>query len=197
MPEFAATDGTIDVLIRTAMGEARGEGLTGIAAVLNVIINRALHPRWWGSTPVDVCLEPWQFSCWNINDPNRAVILALNTNSDDLRFVRALAVEALALRLPDKTGGADSYFDRRMPVPPSWAARAAHTVTIGNHEFYRVELAAESTGLPDAPPISAQTATVYHANVTASQAAPMTAADALNQEELDALAAGITVPAPP
>ncbi len=67
----------IDVLARTIWGEARGEGIAGQIAVGWCIRNRVemdLHndgrPDWWGEGYEGVCRAPWQFSCWNKNDPN-------------------------------------------------------------------------------------------------------------------------------
>jgi hypothetical protein len=49
----------------TLFGEARGEPVEGRIAVANVIRNRVVaQRRTFGLTPRDVCLKPWQFSCW-------------------------------------------------------------------------------------------------------------------------------------
>ena len=66
----------VDVLARTIWGEARGEGFAGQVAVGWAIRNRVEadlgndgKPDWWGEGYVGVCKAPWQFSCWNKNDP--------------------------------------------------------------------------------------------------------------------------------
>ena len=61
--------------IRTIWGEARGEGEPGMTAVAHVLLNRLKDGR-WGTALGSVCLAPYQFSCWNIGDPNRARMLA-------------------------------------------------------------------------------------------------------------------------
>lgn len=55
------------VLAKTLLGEARGEGRRGMLAVAAVIKQR-MHER--DMTLREVCLQPWQFSCWNKDDPN-------------------------------------------------------------------------------------------------------------------------------
>jgi len=64
----------VDVLARTLYGEARGEGLLGLEAIANVIMNRLKISRkktngyWWGNSIVGICRKPYQFSCWNKDD---------------------------------------------------------------------------------------------------------------------------------
>jgi len=65
-----ATDHELDILAKTLWGEARGEGREGLIAVAWVIKNRADNPGWWGKSIELVCLKPYQFSCWNADDPN-------------------------------------------------------------------------------------------------------------------------------
>ncbi len=65
------------ILARTAWGENRGGGIDGMTSVINVIMNRAHKPSWWGKTPREVCLKPWQFDCWNENDSNLPKLLAV------------------------------------------------------------------------------------------------------------------------
>jgi spore germination cell wall hydrolase CwlJ-like protein len=60
---------TQGVLARTLWAEARSQGGEGMHAVANVILNRAAQPDWWGKDIRSVCLAPYQFSCWNENDP--------------------------------------------------------------------------------------------------------------------------------
>jgi spore germination cell wall hydrolase CwlJ-like protein len=129
----------IDVLARTIWGEARGEPPGGMAAVASVVMNRARHPRWWGRDVVGVCLDPWQFSCWNADDVNRPKMEAVDTT--DPQFTAALAIADAAVRgvLPDTTNGADSYVDLRV-AHPGWAAANTPVARIGNQTFYRLEI---------------------------------------------------------
>ena len=130
------------IVARTAWGEARGGGQIGIQSVCNVVMNRARHPRWWGSTPIEVCLKPWQFSCWNMNDPNRSKLLAVSASDADFAAALDLAAAALTGELPDITGGADSYYAAYLSTPPDWAANATFTAEVAGQLFYRVELPA-------------------------------------------------------
>jgi hypothetical protein len=90
---------------------------------------------------VSVCLCPRQFSCWNKDDPNCPKLQAVDGSDPD--FVRALAIADKAVngRLPDTTGGADSYADLRV-CHPDWAAAHPPVCQIGSHTFFRLELAA-------------------------------------------------------
>lgn len=111
--------------------------------VASVILNRANNPRWWGTDIVSVCQKPWQFSCWNESDLNRAKLLAVTEADPEFRTAMFIACQAGSL--PDLTGGADSYYALSMAEPPAWVSRAVRTMTDGWHAFYRVELPAPST----------------------------------------------------
>ena len=130
----------MDVLARTLYGEARGEGLTGIEAVANVIMNRVQIARekggyWWGNSVKDVCLKPFQFSCWNPDDINFDVIQSI-TPCDPIFYVcQHVAMRAVRGTLKDSTGGATHY--HALSVNPAWARHLIPCAQIGNHLFYR------------------------------------------------------------
>jgi spore germination cell wall hydrolase CwlJ-like protein len=126
-----------ETLARTLWGESRGEGDLGIHAVANVVMNRVDAKKWWGLTPYEVCRKPWQFSCWNENDPNRAKLLAV-TDADPI-YAKCLQIAQKAVNhaLPDITDKATHYFDKRMPSVPKWAEDAEPCAIIGHHVFYR------------------------------------------------------------
>lgn len=132
----------VDVLARTLWAEARGCGGNGMQHVANVIINRANNPRWWGHSILEVCLKPMQFSCWNLNDPNRAKLVAVTPDNPEFATALRIAAQAVAGKLPDATFNADSYYALTMPRPPYWAAKAVRTMSDGWQAFYRVELPA-------------------------------------------------------
>lgn len=72
----------VEVLARTIYGEARGETVRGKEAVACVVLNRVQRAKdrsgyWWGDSIESVCFKPWQFSCWNENDPNHQKILSV------------------------------------------------------------------------------------------------------------------------
>lgn len=143
--------GALEIVARTIWGEARGQGVDTMTAVACVIMNRARRPRWWGADPVDVCLHPYQFSCWLPDDPNRAKLLAVTEADDQFLEAIQIAQRALCGVLTDPTGNADSYYAESSPAP-DWTIGAAYTVTIGGMKFYRTELPAIAT--PASPPAS-------------------------------------------
>src|SRR6185295_7244404 len=65
----------VEVLELTIIGEGRGEPIEGQVAIGSVVRNRLYSNRVKYDTYNDVCLEDKQFSCWNIGDPNRALLL--------------------------------------------------------------------------------------------------------------------------
>ena len=131
----------IDILARTLYGEARGEGQHGMEAVSSVIMNRVRNPRWWGKDVVSVCQKPWQFSCWNENDPNRAKLLAATEKDFPFPTCLQIAASAVAGTLADPTNGADSYYDVSIS-PPGWAMGKDPVYSLGDLRFFRLELAA-------------------------------------------------------
>lgn len=123
----------IDILGVTIWREARGEGLPGMTAVYHVIMNRATAKgrNGWPQEPEKVCLQPWQFSCWNTNDPQRALYPVPN----DPQYLEAQSI--CNLNPPDPTGGATAYFDESIK-PPVWAMPEKFTVEIGRLRFYKL-----------------------------------------------------------
>ena len=126
----------IDIMARTIFGEARGEPDDGKVAVGWVIKNRSDAGGWWGDDIREVCLKPYQFSCWNFNDVNRPVLLG--TTIRDPIFKKCLEIASLVLkgRKGDPTGGANHYHSQL--IEPTWAKGKKPTVVIGNHLFYRL-----------------------------------------------------------
>ena len=132
-------DETTEILAKTLYGEARGETLSGMEAVASVIMNRVRHAQrigkyWWGSTIREVCLKPYQFSCWNIGDAN-CDLLRRDLSGDILFGIcRRIAERAVKGLLPDNTNGATHYHTHA--VHPVWAHKLVPCADIGNHVFY-------------------------------------------------------------
>jgi hypothetical protein len=123
---------------RTVYGEARGETTLGREAVANVVMNRVRSPR-YPNTIGQVCTQPFQFSCWNANDPNfpkiRSIRLGDNALFDECYAAGERVVKGV---VPDHTHGALHYYSSRIP-PPSWVTNspsAVMTAEIGTHRFY-------------------------------------------------------------
>lgn len=124
----------IDTLARTLWGEARGDGVRGMQAVANVITNRVNRGGWYGATYQEVCLKPYQFSCWLDTDPNYEKLLRVNEKDSQFAQAVQIAKKAYNGELPDITGGAVNYHAKS--VNPYWAKSMSKTATIGNHIFY-------------------------------------------------------------
>ncbi len=125
------------VAARTIWGEARGEGADGMKAVAHVLLNRVKDGR-WGPSLGAVCLAPWQFSCWNIADPNRRPMLSFFSGDQALSAPTAAFGDANAESAAgtDPTGGATHYYADTI-APPAWTKGAAQTAHIGHHLFFK------------------------------------------------------------
>jgi N-acetylmuramoyl-L-alanine amidase len=125
-----------DTFARTLYGEARGEPFPSQVGVAWVILNRVKLQAWYGKNITEVCLKPYQFSCWLGSDPNLPILKAATPESPAFR--RALGIAALAESgdLPDPTGGAVNYYADSIP-PPDWVAKMTFTVQLGHHLFYK------------------------------------------------------------
>lgn len=141
----ATPDAEIDVLARTLWGEARGEGRAGMLAVAHVVFNRIAARSWWGRDVISVCKKPWQFSCWNANDPNRSGLLAL-TAANGLFAMATDAARTVAAAEhdgtrhdsgADPTAGATHYYAPHAVALPKWARGRVPCARIGRHLFFK------------------------------------------------------------
>jgi len=134
------TDLNIDTLARTIYGEARGESEEGKQAIANVVLNRVAladaHPHFGLGTAASACKAPFQFTCWNKNDPNCQVIS--NVTDEDPVFAECLQIASDALDgyLQDLTNGATYYYVTGS-VEPAWAYQHEPCAIIGRHQFYK------------------------------------------------------------
>lgn len=134
---------TLHLLASVMFGEARNQGEEGMIAVCHVIMNRARHPSWWGKTISEVILKPYQFSCFNKNDPNYPKISSLDeTNTIYLKAIE-LAARCLLGEIPDPTENATHYHTKA--IMPSWAHKLKKTLAIGDHIFYTNQSAIKET----------------------------------------------------
>lgn len=129
----------IDILARTLWGEARGEGSMGMQAVAAVILNRLKASQksggfWWGNTITGICKKPYQFSCWNKDDPNLEKLKAVDDR--DIHFATALRLARRAVigALSDPTNGATHY--HAAGINPPWARNEKPVAVLGRHIFY-------------------------------------------------------------
>jgi spore germination cell wall hydrolase CwlJ-like protein len=144
-PEPGPIEEDIDVvdahwMALTMWGEARGQGEEGMRAVGHVIANR-WKAKSHGAFVTDTVSAAWQFSCWNKNDPNRALMLAIDTLKEgssghsNWLMAKRLAAEILAGRSEDPTGGA--LFYHTTAVQPAWSRGVTPVTQIGDHLFFR------------------------------------------------------------
>lgn len=117
----------------TVFHEARGESIPGQRAVADVVIQRALVPNRWGSTPCDV-VQPVQFSY--LDENRNFARINMNDPIDRQSWERAVRVALTSLVMgPDpQLKGADHYHTHQ--VTPSWRLAMDVVQVIGNHIFY-------------------------------------------------------------
>lgn len=137
------TSNDVDIMARTIYGEARGEyggkgGLAALIAVGNVVMNRVQAGCWYGKTIEEVCLKPWQFSCWNEEDRNRALIMRLIIEDPLFTLCQEVATKLAAGEWPDLTKGSDHYHATTMISFPKWTKERKAKICLGNHLFYRL-----------------------------------------------------------
>lgn len=109
--------------------EARGEGMRGMVAVANVVINRRNDHHF----PQDICkiiYQPKQFS-WTIKRKLRKMKVK---HTQEMLLISELALRGL---LRDITHGSQFYHANY--VKPSWAYYMKHQATVGKHRFYRLD----------------------------------------------------------
>ena len=126
--KIIAADHTVAL---TILAEARGEGERGMAAVACVIRQRAEERN---LSFDQVCLQKWQFSCWNgkqikdlnhlLKKPQAEYALWLEANMDKLK--------------PEALGNANHYHATWMKKLPYWAEGKKPVKIVGQHAFYRL-----------------------------------------------------------
>ena len=135
----------IDILARTIYGEARGDyhrldgGLSSLIGIANVVMNRLCRPCQFGSTIQEVCLKPYQFSCWNKNDSNADIISTIKTLKNPLFDLCVDVAQNIShKKWPDLTKGSNHYHATWMSKIPYWAQGLKPKITIGQHHFFHV-----------------------------------------------------------
>lgn len=106
----------IDTLARTLYGEAKPHDIQDATAIACVVMNRVALPNWPDDVE-SVCIQPYQFSCWNTSDPNRARIFKANGAWFD-KCVQ-IAMKAVDHQLVDPTNASTHY--HTPAVKPAWS----------------------------------------------------------------------------
>lgn len=127
------TDYQRDILVRTVLGEARGEGTAGMAAVAHNIRNRSMSGK-FPSDPAKVALQPKQYSVWNEGKGGGRT--SFSKNSDLYKKAERIVEGVFGGTIADNTNGALYYHNPS--VSPSWAKSVNRygTTRVGNHIFY-------------------------------------------------------------
>ena len=134
--------GEINILARTIYGEARGEyehvegGICALIAVGNVVMNRLKAKSWYGKSIQEVCQKPYQFSCWNVGDPNRTILMREEISDPMFTVCQKVATKVALEEWPDLTKGSNHY--HAFSILPSWARGQKPKVRLARHIFYRL-----------------------------------------------------------
>jgi N-acetylmuramoyl-L-alanine amidase len=134
------------LLACTIWGEARGEDLLGKLAVAHVVLNRLIRKGLGPDGVARIVLAKWQFSCWNVNDPNSEKMVAPIKHSNAVVWDACATIAALALAgcTVDPTKGASHYCVNSLweTKQGQWYSpdeidkgRTTLTAVIGNHTF--------------------------------------------------------------
>lgn len=121
----------IDILARTLHGEAKANNIADAEAIASVVMNRCRYPN-WPSSPAKVCQQPWQFSCWNTNDPNRERIL--NAKGAWFDTCVDIATRAVNGAVTDMTATSTHYHTRN--VKPFWSKGKQPVFETDGHLFF-------------------------------------------------------------
>lgn len=126
----------LDILARTAWGEARSQGVEGMIYVCLAILNRWRTRHRREHTIAGVCTEPWQFSCWNPDDPNREKLLSVGLSDAYFRgaYIAALSAFEMLEGGEDPTKGSDHY--QVIGTDAKWSRGKAPAFVHGDHEFF-------------------------------------------------------------
>ena len=150
-PRKPPTCDDLDILAKTIYGESRGEGNLGMEAVGCVVINRWKSGKWFNGTDTnndgyesiaEVCKQPWQFSCWNSDNPGLLEMVSCNLYNAPFRDCITIALLVIANSGDarwtgrDKSNGATHYYSDRIP-PPKWAMGKSPCQIIGHHRFFK------------------------------------------------------------
>jgi len=115
----------------TVLAEARGEGKAGMYAVAACIAQRSLERK---KSPTQVCLQKWQFSCWN---GKKLKDLEHLLKVPQAKYAASLAKHLKSLSR-DYIGYANHYHATWMKKKPYWTKGKKPVKVIGQHAFYKL-----------------------------------------------------------
>lgn len=139
---------SLDIVFLTVFGESRGEVIEGQVGVACVIRNRFLTGKF--KSYRDICLQAEQFSCWNVNDPNRPVLLEMAQKLINGQLIneqpferqcRLISDGVINHNIIDNTSGATNYLTESLWLNssrPSWAKNVKTAKQLGHQVFFKV-----------------------------------------------------------
>jgi len=140
----------VQMMALVAMGEARGDGIEGMRAVMHVINNRTKYGTRFGKTVPEVILAKKQFSAIlpDLNDPEaykgqryENFMAMMNTKSNDSLYQQAkeLAAKIVQGEDEDVTNGATHYYNpSALKEPPVWVKNMRQTYKVKSHLFFAI-----------------------------------------------------------
>lgn len=132
------------ILARALFGEARSISVPDEARIaIGWVIKNRVESLKWPNTYWEVITTPYQFSCFNKNDPNRSFVenpLHKDNPLDKNAWEHAykIAGEIMNGQEVDPAQGANHYYDDSIGTPP-WAKDHKPTLTITYINDYKKE----------------------------------------------------------
>lgn len=121
----------IDTLARTLYGEAKPHDVQDATAIACVVMNRVALANWPDDVE-SVCIQPYQFSCWNTSDPNRARIF--KASGAWFNKCVEIAMKAVDHQLVDPTNASTHY--HTPAVKPAWSRGKKPVYFTSGHMFF-------------------------------------------------------------
>lgn len=131
----------LDIFARTLYGESEPNNVLDAEAIAWVVLNRVDLPN-WPDTVAEVCQQPWQFSTWNVGDPNRERIL--KARGDWFNRCREIAVYAANGCFPDPTSRSTHYYATWVNEP-RWAKGKTPVYEVAHRGEGRTDFITTST----------------------------------------------------
>lgn len=125
-----------DCLIEVLWHEARGEGLEGMKAVANVVLNR-VNSKHYGGTICDVVDQPKQFSYRNHLKPSQR--LDVVPNQSEVRTFAELkeSVTNWSKKGLEPVVEPETLWYHTTTVKPKWSRFKTKVKQIGKHVFFK------------------------------------------------------------
>lgn len=121
-------------------GEARGAGDLAKQAVGCVVRNRVAYQGRFGRGFIGVCLKPYQFDCFLLNDPNREKLLTPVEHEGQAVWdaCYAAAQSVYNGKLTDPTRNAVFYYSPPILAPPRVWGSIQEMLAVDGMHFFRI-----------------------------------------------------------